>query len=298
MRVVVTGSEGQLARALRERAVASGVTIVCVARPQVDFERPETIGPAVRAARPDVVVNAAAYTMVDIAEVEQARATRINADAAGEVAAGAAACGAPIIQISTDYVFDGSSGRPYVETDAPAPATAYGRSKLAGERAVAQATDNHVILRTAWVHSPFGKNFVRTMLAIGLTCDAVDVVADQIGNPTYAPDAADGILRVAQALIRSPREMELRGLFHIVGGGDATWADLAKATFRAAEAFGRGPVAVRGVPSAQYPTPARRPVNSRLDCAKLLRTYAIALPDWRHSLDLCVARLLGGEAKG
>ncbi len=298
MRVVVTGSSGQVALSLRERAAAHGIDVALVGRPALDFENLATIGPALRAARPDLVVNAAAFTAVDLAENDEATATRVNGDAAGEAAAEAARLGVPIIHLSTDYVFDGRLDRPYREADPVAPMGAYGRSKLAGETAVAAATGNHVILRTAWVYSPFGKNFVRTMLALGLKRQAVSVVADQIGNPSYAPDVADGILKVAKALGKAPDDDGLRGLFHMAGHGSAAWADLAEATFQAAAAQGRAPVLVNPITSADYPTPARRPDNSRLDCGKLDQRYGVALPDWRESVKLCVARLLQAEAKG
>ena len=298
MRIVVTGTNGQVALSLRERAPALGVDVVLVGRPALDFERPETIGPALRATRPDLVVNAAAFTAVDLAESDEATATQVNGEAAGEVAAQAARLDAPVIHLSTDFVFDGRLDRPYRETDAVAPMGAYGRSKLAGEIAVAAATDNHVILRTAWVYSPFGKNFVRTMLAFGLKRQAVRVVADQIGNPSYAPDIADGILTMAKTLANAPGNYDLRGVFHMAGAGSAVWADLAEATFQAAETRGRAPVHVERIATADYPLPARRPANSRLDCGKLYRRYGVALPDWRESVKLCVARLLEAEARG
>ena len=296
MRVVVTGSNGQLALSLRECAAAWGIDLLFVGRPEVEFARPHTIGPALRAARAEIIVNAAAYTAVDLAENDEATAMLINAQAAGEIAAHAHAEGVPVIQISTDYVFDGALDRPYLETDAPAPATAYGRTKLAGEVAVANAAKNHAILRTAWVYSPFGKNFVRTMLDLGRKRGLVSVVADQIGNPTYALDIADGVLRVAQALVLSPRDDRLRGIFHMPGSGEASWADLAQATFLAAEAGGRAPVKVRRITSADYPTPARRPMNSRLDGGKLKRVFGFGLPPWQDSLQLCVGRLLHDQA--
>ncbi len=292
MRIAVTGLNGQLALSLRERAAARGFAIGFAARPDVDFGRLETIGPALEALRPDVVVNAAAYTMVDQAEAEEAVATRINGEAAGEVAAQAARLGAPLIQISTDYVFDGLADSPYREDDPVAPMGAYGRSKLAGEIAVAKATPDHVILRTAWVYSPFGKNFVRTMLALGLKRDVLGVVADQVGNPSYAPDIAEGVLSVAQALMGGRGQV---GVFHMAGAGDAAWADLAEETFRLAEAHGRAPVRVNRIATADYPTPAKRPANSRLDCAKLLNAYGIALPLWRDAAGRCVTRILQAD---
>ncbi len=289
MRIAVTGLNGQLALSLRERAAARGFEAGFAGRPDVDFERLETIGPALEALRPDVIVNAAAYTMVDQAEAEEAVAARINGEAAGEVAAQAARLGAPIIHISTDYVFDGLADRPYREEDPVSPLGAYGRSKLAGEIAVAKATPDHVILRTAWIYSPFGKNFVRTMLALGLKNDVLGVVADQVGNPSYAPDIAEGVLSVAQGLKDGRGHF---GIFHMAGAGDAAWADLAEETFRLAAAHGRAPMRVNRIGAAEYPTAAKRPSNSRLDCAKLLKAYGLALPHWRDATRRCVARIL------
>ena len=291
MRLVVTGKEGQIARALAERAAVSGVELRCIGRPEVDFLTPETIGPALVAARPDVLVNAAAYTAVDRAETEEATATAINSAGAGAVAQTAARLGIPVIQLSTDYVFDGAGPRPYRETDPTGPIGAYGRSKLAGEIAVAQASANHATLRTAWVYSPFGTNFVRTMLKLGETRGEVRVVADQHGNPTSALDIADAVITVARRLVASP-DPALRGVFHMTGRGEAAWADVAEAVFAAAAEAGRGPVQVIRIPSSAYPTPARRPANSRLDCSRLAAHHGIVLPEWRGGVAACVARLL------
>ena len=290
--IAVTGREGQVVRALMERA-GSAVRIVPVGRPELDLARPESIGPALLALAPDVIVNAAAYTAVDQAETEDALASAINGAGAGAVAQAAARAGVPIIHLSTDYVFDGTAPCPYREDDPVAPIGAYGRSKLAGEWAVAAATDNHAILRTAWVFSPFGKNFVKTMLRLGETMSEVRVVADQIGNPTSALDLADAVLIVAARLATDPAP-GLRGLFHMTGGGEAAWADVADTIFARAETHGRRPVAVRRITTAEFPTPARRPANSRLDCARLHHTYGIALPDWHGAVRHSVDRLLAG----
>lgn len=295
MRVVVTGREGQVARALAERAATVGATLIAVGRPELDLERPQTIAPALAAARPDIVINAAAHTAVDLAESEEARAFAINADGARAVAAAAAALGVPVVQISTDYVFDGMLPRPYREDDATGPVSAYGRSKLAGEQAVAAATPDHVILRTAWVYAPFGRNFVRTMLRMGEEREEVSVVSDQIGCPSSALDIADGALVVARNLLQAPTQPALRGLFHMAAQGETNWADFAQAIFAEAEAFGRRPVAVRAIATRDYPTPARRPANSRLDVTKLDAEHGVRLPPWRGSLAACVARLLQQE---
>ena len=239
----------------------------------------------------DAIVNAAADTAVDKAESEPEVAMRVNGDGAGHVAEAAAELGVPLLHLSTDYVFDGTLDRPYREDDATGPTGAYGRSKLAGEANVAATHPNSAILRTAWVYSPFGANFVKTMLRLGETREEVGVVADQIGNPTNAIDIADALVFLARRLVADPSP-SLRGVFHLTGQGEANWADMAEATFAAAERFGRKPVRVKRITTADYPTPARRPANSRLDNAKLLKRYGVALPQWRPSLENCVKRLL------
>ncbi|HXZ17578.1 MAG TPA: dTDP-4-dehydrorhamnose reductase [Roseiarcus sp.] len=284
------GSRGQLASVLLERA-GPDVDVVALGLPNVPLEDRETVIDAIGAAKPDVVVNAAAYTAVDKAESEEEIATRVNCDGAGHVAEAAARVGAPLLHLSTDYVFDGALDRPYREDDPTRPIGAYGRSKLAGERRVAERNANSVIVRTAWMYSPFGANFVRTMLRLNETRDEVGVVADQRGNPTSALDIADALLAVVRRL-RADGSPELRGLFHLTGEGEATWADLAEAVFAEAHARGRRLTRVRRITTAEYPTPARRPANSRLDNAKFARVYGLALPNWRASLAACCARLV------
>lgn len=291
LRIAVTGWTGQVVRAMLER-VPAGVEVIALRRPELDLADHRTIAPAVRAARPDVIVNAAAYTAVDQAESEPDLATRINGQAAGEAARVAAILGIPVIQLSTDYVFDGTLDRPYSEDDATGPISAYGASKLAGEQAVAAATANHAVLRTAWIYSPFGKNFVRTMLRLAETREEVGVVADQQGCPTSALDIADAVFAVARNLAARPQDASLRGIFHMTAAGEAVWADVAEAIFTERERLGGGPVAVKRIATADYPTPARRPANSRLDCSKLARVHGVSLPEWRGSLRACVERLL------
>ena len=290
MRVIVTGKQGQVARSLFERASAQGIEVELVGRPELDLTDSRGISEALAGRGADVVVNAAAYTAVDRAETEEDLATRVNGTGAGLVATAAREMGVPVIQISTDYVFDGALDRPYREEDAPAPINAYGRSKLAGERAVAAATPDHVILRTAWIYSPFGANFVKTMLRLGASRSEVGVVADQRGAPTSALDIADAVISVARRIAASPNRAGLTGVFHMTGGGEATWADFAEAIF--AETVRGRLVAVRPLTTAEYPTPARRPANSRLDASRLRDVYGVELPPWRKSLKACVARLL------
>ncbi|HEY8381971.1 MAG TPA: dTDP-4-dehydrorhamnose reductase [Microvirga sp.] len=290
MRILVTGTEGQVARSLAERGPAHGATVALVGRPDLDLADPARVEAAIRARGGDVVVNAAAYTAVDQAESEPALAEAINGAGAGAVAAAAAALGIPVVHLSTDYVFDGSLDRAYRETDPVQPLGAYGRSKLEGERAVAAHAD-HAILRTAWVYSPFGKNFVRTMLRLAGDRDEVSVVADQQGSPTAALDIADAVIAVARNLAER-RDPALRGLFHMTGSGDTTWAGFATAIFAESAARGGPSARVRPIATAEYPTPARRPANSRLDCAKLAAVHGVTLPDWRLSTADCVRRLL------
>jgi dTDP-4-dehydrorhamnose reductase len=295
MRVAVTGSQGQVVRALLERAPLQGIEIVTLGRPQFDLVEPSSLTAAIASLAPDIVVNAAAYTAVDKAEAEEVLATRINAAGAGAVALAAFGIGAPIIQLSTDYVFDGELDRPYLESDPTGPVNAYGRSKLLGEQAVRVANPRHAILRTSWIYGPFGANFVRTMLRLGETRDTIGVVADQIGAPTNALDIADAILDICHILKGQRDNEDLYGLFHLAGGGAASWADFAEAIFTEAAARGRKPVTVARIATTQYPTPARRPRNSQLDTQRLATTYGVSLPPWRKSLPQVIAKLLANE---
>ncbi|PWB81509.1 MAG: dTDP-4-dehydrorhamnose reductase [Methylocystaceae bacterium] len=295
MRIVVIGKEGQLARSLVERG---GAEIVTLGRPEIDLEKPETIGPAIAASAPDVVVNAAAYTAVDLAESEPERARAINAVGASAVAEAAAKAGAPIVHISTDYVFDGSAARPYLESDPVAPLGAYGASKLEGERLVTAANGNSAILRTAWVYSPFGKNFVRTMLRLASTRDKISVVADQRGSPTSALSLADFVLAVARNLVASPEDASLRGVFHAVGAGEATWAEFAEAIFARSAEIGGPSAIVEPIPTSAYPTPAARPANSRLSTELIHRVHGVTPTDWRVALVQSVDRLVASDFPG
>ena len=281
-----------MVRSLLERGHAEGSAVVAVGRPELDLARPETAFEALRSHSPDVVVNAAAYTAVDKAEGEPEAALLVNGEGARAVAEAAARLAKPVIQISTDYVFDGTSPLSYRPDDPTSPIGAYGRSKLAGERGVAAATPDHAILRTAWVYSPFGGNFVKTMLRLAGTRDEVSVVNDQLGCPTDALAMADGILSVARNLADQPGNSALRGTFHMPGAGDVTWAGFAEAVFAESASRGGPHAAVKPITSDEFPTAAKRPKNSRLDCATLMSSHAVALPAWQMSLRGCVARLL------
>jgi dTDP-4-dehydrorhamnose reductase len=292
MRVVVTGREGQVVRSLIERGSAAGHVVVPLGRPALDLAgEPDAIVEAIEGAHPDVVVSAAAYTAVDKAESEADHAFAIKDRGGGAVARAAATLGVPLVHLSTDYVFDGTKPSPYSEEDEAAPTGVYGASKLAGERAVVAETANCAILRTAWVYSPFGANFVKTMLRLAGDREEVGVVADQHGNPTSALDIADGVLAVAANLLGNP-DPALRGVFHMTAAEEASWADFAETIFAVSAARGGPTARVKRIATADYPTPARRPANSRLDCAKIERSHGIALPDWRSSTETVVARLL------
>lgn len=294
IRIAVTGRNGQVVRALSEAAQFEDVVVIPIGRPDLDLGVPKTIEPALRAVAPDIVVNAAAYTAVDQAEREPEIARLVNAEGAGAVAAAARTLHVPVIQLSTDYVFDGDKKSAYVEEDAVSPKSVYGATKLAGELAVAGNIDGYVILRTAWVYAPYGKNFVRKMVGLAQSRDEVRVVADQNGCPTYAPDIANAVIGIAQNILKTQSDPHLRGIFHLAGRGETSWAGFAAAIFEFLAGKGLRRPLLMPITSAEYPTPARRPANSRLNCAKLARIHGIELPHWSASLRNCLERLTNG----
>lgn len=291
MRIAVTGKTGQVVTSLIERGAAAGHEVIALGRPELDLADPASVARALEAATPDVIVSAGAYTAVDKAESESNLAYAVNGAGAGAMAKAARALSVPLVHVSTDYVFDGTLDRPYVESDPTGPTGVYGASKLAGEQAVLAAHGDHsAVLRVAWVYSPFGANFVKTMLRLAGDRDEVSVVADQLGNPTSALDIANGILLVATNLVADSNP-ELRGIFHMTASGEASWADFAKAIFAASAEKGGATARVKRITTADYPTPATRPANSRLDCGLIAKVHGVALPDWRQSLDNVIARL-------
>ena len=295
MRLVVTGRDGQVAASLLEAGQAhAGVEIVAIGRPELDLARPGTIIDAIAAGKPDIVVSAAAYTAVDQAEDEPDIAFAVNATGAGKVAEAAARLGVPIIHLSTDYVFDGSGSRAYVETDTTAPLGVYGASKLAGELAVAAAGPRHLILRTAWVYSPFGRNFVKTMLRLAADRDEISVVADQWGNPTCALDIADAVLHAATMLHRE-RSFAAFGTYHLAGTGETNWSGFARHILDTSRAAGGPWAQVRDIATKDYPTKARRPANSRLSSAKFAAVFGWSAPEWRQSTERVVRRIVDGQ---
>ena len=292
MKILVTGATGQVARSLLERAPRHGVEILTVGRPELDLLEEASVIAALQRVRADVIVNAAAATAVDRLESDPALAHRVNAEGAGAVARAAAALGAAVVQLSTDYVFDGALARPYMEDDATAPLNVYGLSKLAGEAAVGAANPRHVILRTSWVYSPYGNNFVAAMLRLSRGGGRVRVVADQVGAPTSAHDLADAIIAVCQRLAAPGAGAEHYGVFHATAAGETSWAGFAALIFESAVSLGRAQAQVTPITTADYPPPARRPRNSRLACDRLRRVYGLMLPDWRAAARACVARMI------
>lgn len=291
MRIVVTGRQGQVVQSLLLKGQAAGHEIVPLGRPELDLAAPEGCEAVLAGLRPDVLVSAAAYTAVDRAESEPELAHAVNAAGPAALATAAANLGVPLVHLSTDYVFAGDKPEPYVETDPLQPLGVYGASKLAGEQAVLERHGaNSVILRTAWVYSPFGANFVKTMLRLAADRDEVSVVADQWGNPTSALDIADGILCIAARLVANS-DPALRGVFHMTAAGETTWAGFAEAIFASSAAAGGPTARVRRIATSDYPTPAHRPANSRLDCSKLEQRYAVRLSEWRGAIEQVVAQL-------
>jgi dTDP-4-dehydrorhamnose reductase len=284
MKILITGCAGQLGRELKRSLACLGELVTCDLE-QLDLTKPEAVRDAVRIIAPAVIVNAAAYTAVDKAEAEPALADAVNAAAPGILAEEAKRLGALLIHYSTDYVFDGSKATPYTEDDAPAPLSVYGRSKRAGELTVAAAGGRYLIFRTSWVYGLHGANFMKTMLRLGKERDELRVVGDQIGAPTWSRHLAD-----ATALILARSEIP-SGLYHLAAAGETSWHGYAEAIFAEAQRAGlmaKIPM-VHRITSADYPLPAPRPANSRLDCSRFRRDFGLTLPDWRTGLIDCLA---------
>lgn len=290
--ILLTGAGGQVAWEIERRAAAANLSVKALSRIELDISDNAAVHSQVSAAAPKVVINAAAYTAVDKAESDRDRAFAVNRDGPGHLAAVCAARNIPLVHISTDYVFDGTSDDPYIEDDATAPLGVYGESKLAGEAAVRAFMDHHLILRTAWVYGVHGHNFVKTMLRLGRERDYLRVVNDQRGSPTFAGDIADTLLTLAGRLIREKLPEEAFGTFHYTGGGQVTWHGFAERIFDiAAPELGRRPT-VEAITTADYPTPARRPANSVLDCSKIARVYGIMQRPWEAALQEMLAKTL------
>lgn len=279
MSLLVIGKTGQLARALLARAKVRGLEVEVAGRPELDLVNFDGVLPN----SPRAVLNAAAYTQVDRAEDDFATAQRVNGEAVGALAR-ASADAEVFVHFSTDYVFSGDKLSPYVEIDPVAPVNAYGASKLSGEQAALENKPRTVILRTAWVYDAEGANFVRTMLRLAKTRDQINVVADQFGCPTFSDDLADVALTIANAPNRF-------GVYHCVGAGETTWAEFAGEIFALSRAHGGPYAAVKPIPSSEFPTRAKRPANSRLDCSKLENDYGVRMRPWQEALAACIDRI-------
>lgn len=272
MKTLVFGKTGQVAT-----EIARAADVMALGRDAVDLTEPGACGVAIREHKPDVVINAAAYTAVDKAESDAETAGIVNAVAPGKMAEACAALGIPLVHISTDYVFDGSGTRPWREADPIAPLGVYGATKAAGEAAIRDSGCCHAILRTSWVFSAHGANFVKTMLRVGADRDQLRIVNDQVGGPTDARSIARACLTVAGSLCEAPART---GTYHFAGAPDVSWAEFAS------DIFQRSGIAVdiEGIASSEYPTPAQRPTNSRLDCSAIHSAFGIERPDWRAGL--------------
>ena len=282
MKIAIFGSSGQVATELRRRTPV-GVSLITVGRDTVDFRNPEEVFAAACDMDVDAIINAAAYTAVDKAEEEPELANAVNGASVGELARACSKTSVPLVHISTDYVFDGSGQSPWTPSDETNPLSVYGSSKQMGEQLIAEREVTHAILRTSWVFSAHGNNFVKTMLRLGAEREALSIVADQIGGPTPAAAIADACFAVAQGL-SSGRSS---GIYHFAGSPDTSWADFAREIFRQS----RQTVQVTDIETKNYPTPARRPLNSRLDCESLNTEFGVERPDWRVSLSAVLKEL-------
>jgi dTDP-4-dehydrorhamnose reductase len=282
MRLLIFGQSGQVAQELARR-LPPDVTATFLSRNEADLLDPTACAAAVHSADVDAVINAAAWTAVDRAEAEEAAANIVNAEAPGAIARACAAKSVPFLHISTDYVFDGQGDAPFTLQSPTAPLGAYGRSKLAGEERVKAAGGVYLILRTSWVFSAHGNNFMKTMLRLGAERESLRVVADQIGGPTPAAAIADALITCARAMVAGAPG----GVHHFSGAPDVSWAVFARAIMAKASL----PCLIEDIPTSAYPTPAQRPANSRLDCSELLAAFGVERPDWQAALDQVIGEL-------
>ena len=294
MRLLLLGGTGQVGREFGAH-LPTGIDCTAPSRAELDLTDADSITRIISAGSWSAVVNAAGYTDVDRAESEPTLAFAINTDAPSRLAAETGRRGIPLIHISTDYVFDGRKGASYVESDATGPLNAYGRSKLAGELGIRAATSRHVIIRTSWVYSPTGKNFVRTILRLAAERERLTIVADQRGCPTAARDIAKASLDVALRCAAEPDRAPY-GLYHFAGAGEATWFEFACAIIEMADGWLPRQPQVVPIKTADYPTKALRPADTRLDCAAMARVFGITARPWREALTATLDCLLAKEA--
>ena len=296
-RIFIAGEHGQVAQALGHAYKLRGDHVVMVGRSNISVTNESDLLSAVMAFNPDLVINAAGYTAVDKAEDDKEAAFAVNRDGAGFVAAAAKAAEVPVIHLSTDYVFDGRKQAPYRETDPTNPLNVYGESKLAGEIAIASSTSNYVILRTSWVCSPIGHNFVKTMLRLARDRDEIVVVDDQWGCPTFAADLAAVIISIGDKLASVDARSRFYGIYHASGAGETTWYRFAREIMAQSAAKGGPACRVRAIASREYPTRAKRPAYSCLDCSKIKRVFGISPPRWQTSLQVCLDLLIDRTAE-
>ncbi|WP_322616254.1 dTDP-4-dehydrorhamnose reductase [Pseudomonas sp. BIC9C] len=285
MKVLINGRPGQVSHELQRRLGAVGELIV-LGRDQLDLAQPDQIRRQVQNIRPDLIINAAAHTAVDLAESEPQSAFAINAVAPGIVAEEALALDIPLIHYSTDYVFDGTKAGPYNEDDTPNPLGVYGKSKLAGEQAIRDVQGKHLILRTSWVYSTHGRNFLLTMQRLLQEKPELRVVADQIGAPTWAGTIANSTLALIERW--QTNTAANWGTYHLAAQGETSWFGFAQAIGEALRQQGKPCANLLPIPSSDYPTPAARPLNSRLDCSRLQRDWGVSQPDWQTALRECL----------
>jgi dTDP-4-dehydrorhamnose reductase len=293
-RILIVGRNGQLAKSLGDIAAVHSVPVVALGRCELDLQSRGEFRRAIDLVAPSMIINAAAYTAVDLAESEIAKAFSVNRDGPAALADVAWRMNIPFVHVSTDYVFDGTKQDAYDESDVPAPLNVYGASKLAGEAAVLAAHPLATVIRCSWLYSPYGSNFVRTMLRLCETRSIVRVVQDQCGNPTSALDLAYAILQLSERLLTDDRRAAA-GIFHLAGQGETTWHGFAKAIFDLLACRGIQVPRLEAITTEQYPTAARRPKNSRLDSSKAERVLGIRLPAWLCSLEACLDQLLDTE---
>lgn len=290
-KILVVGRSGQLAHALAGLAQVGGYEIVCAGRPECDLVQPDTLQRTIDRVEPRMVINAAAYTAVDQAENAIEAAFAVNAEGVGALGKICARHKIPMVHVSTDYVFDGSADKPYAPDDPVAPQGVYGKSKAAGEAALRETLDQHLILRTAWVFSAGGRNFLTTMINAGATRGELRVVDDQHGTPTYAADLASGICEIAARALDNTNQATW-GTYHLTNAGATTWFGFAGEIFACRKRAGLAVPEVIAITTADYPTPARRPAWSVLDCSETESAFGVRLPDWKDATARCVAELI------
>ncbi|MFN0263118.1 dTDP-4-dehydrorhamnose reductase [Tepidamorphus sp. 3E244] len=290
-RVLLTGGSGQLGQSILKLASPSAqCSWVAPTRYELDLSDENSVRRLLEGESWSAVVNCAAYTAVDAAESDAVAARAVNSNGPKYLAEACEVAGIPILHVSTDYVFDGRKSAPYVESDVANPLSVYGRTKLDGEELLAKAATRHLILRTAWVHSPYGSNFVRTMMRLARDRQSVRVVADQVGSPTYAPHLAEAIVQITRRVISNPQNVAW-GIYNAAGTGETSWAGFAKEVFRHAKCHDLPVANVVRITSNDYPTAAPRPANSRLDCSALKSAFGLQLPSWKQGVKECISSI-------